>query len=105
MPNMYKRTCEIMTANADKNMSDVAQIISQETEMPINQARAYYIRAVKLGDAPGTIVLEKRGRKPKATIDSSEVSANPESVNTDQLNDIMADVLHDIQAEKIRDAA
>jgi hypothetical protein len=109
MPTKYKIACDVMTANADKPMSEVAVLISEATGMPVNQSRAYYARAVHLADAPGVIVLEKRGRKLGSKLNKPNTEPDSpnadEAVTIDQINDIMASVLSDIQSEKIRDAA
>jgi hypothetical protein len=100
--NKYDVAVEIMTANEDKPMAEVAQMIASATDMPINQARAYYIRAVRMDHAPGKIVLEKRGRKQGSKLNRDK---STDAVNIDQLTDIMSDVYDEAVEDNIKQAA
>lgn len=100
--NKYDVAVEIMTANEDKPMAEVAQMIASATDMPINQARAYYIRAVRMDHAPGKIVLEKRGRKLGTKLNRDK---STDAVNIDQFTDIMYDVYDEAVEDNIKQAA
>lgn len=100
--NKYDVAVKIMTVNEAKPMAEVAQMIASATDMPINQARAYYIRAVRMDHAPGKIVLEKRGRKMGSKLNRDK---STDAVDIDQLTDIMYDVYDEAVEDNIKQAA
>lgn len=108
---MNKRfeTVKIMKAHEDKSMSEVARMISESLDMPLPQARAYYVWAVRSGNAPGVIVLEKRGRKLGSKLvrkntddtkpDTEADDHSQDGICYDTFNNIMKDVLEEIKTE------
>ena len=108
--NKRLKTIQIMVDNPDKSMSEVAKMISEECDMPLNQARAYYVWAVRSDHAPGAIVLEKRGRKLGSKLvrktnepdtDTSDETSNEttDGICYDTFNTIMKDVLDEVKIE------
>lgn len=95
--NKYQTAVDIMTANSDKDMATVSQMISDSTGLPINQARGYYARAVREDHAPGEIKLMKRGRKLGSKLNKSET----DGVNTEVMLDIMSDVYEQAQNDTL----
>lgn len=100
--NKYDIAVQIMVDNQDKAMAEVAPMIAEAANMPLNQARAYYIRAVRMDHAPGKIVLEKRGRKHGSKLNRDKGN---DGVNIDQMNDIMIDVYNQVVDDDIKQAA